>query len=52
MIIVDFACIYGKFKDAHIVTIKSICTFSNEEFRLSVSTIHFHNVKLYRMLEN
>lgn len=52
MIIVNFACIYGKFEDAHIVTIKSICTFFNEEFHLSVSTLHFHSVKLYRMLEN
>lgn len=34
MIIVDFACIYGKFEDLHIVSIKSICTFSNEEFHL------------------
>lgn len=39
MIIVDFARIYGKFEDAHIVTIKSICRFFNEEFLLSVSTI-------------
>lgn len=52
MIIVDFACISGKFEDAHIVTIKSICTFYNEEFLLPVSTFHFHIVKLYRMLEN
>lgn len=52
MIIVDFARIYGKFEDAHIVTIKSICRFFNEEFLLSVSTLHFHIVKSCRMLEN